>query len=362
METQANNTNPSGTSNATSTQPSQKAVNIASTPIDNKVYSGTIQCAIRRRPGLVGLPGQNPEERIYKIGASLDVRSRGNLRGVTGELESKFMPSIIGLSINDPGYRKAVEEYWSSIGKPVPADEDHKKDHEKGIKIYIEYTVVGKARKERLDSALKVAEKLELLGKWLITPIQEDSKTTIASLSEDSVADFLLLSYCLKYSKVANSFEDVDKSPKIEFYIYEKAVYVKQQLSVIDLRQKAIAAYQTLESEERKTDAVLLLFGEKPSEYESTIDKLLKIDELYNSSVVNMKTFVDYLSNENWESNYLVKLAISMNKLRNPANTNAIYYGDLLIGTNIEDAVLFLNNDTQGKDIKAILLKETSIQ
>ena len=141
--------------------------------VDSTKYLCTIQCAIRRRPGLVGLPGQDPAERVYKIGASLDNRTKGNLKGISGELELKFMPEIVGLSSNDPQFRRAVEEYWSSIGKPVPADEPYLKDYEKGIKINIAFHVVGEPRKERFNKLVTVEEKIEWLNKALVLKVDE---------------------------------------------------------------------------------------------------------------------------------------------------------------------------------------------
>ncbi len=346
MENQ-NNTNPTqGTSNATPLK------------VDNAKSLCTIQCAIRRKPGLVALPGQDPAERVYKIGASLDNRTKGNLKGISGDLELKFMPEIVGISHNDAGFRRAVEEYWSSIGRAVPADEPFLKDYEKGIKINIQFHVLGEARKEKFNKLLKVEDKIEALNTWLVT--QNSNNEFAAILDFDSVSDYLLLNYCLKYSKVANTFEDVDKSPKIEFYIFEKEVSVKNQLSAIELRKSALRAYQDLEENNKQIDAVLLLFGQNPNDYDSTIDKLLRIDELYNESPTKMKEFVDYVGNSNWEAIALVRRGIATNKLRNPANSTAVYHGDTLLGVTLEEAVLFLKNEEKGKAIYANLVKETA--
>lgn len=315
----------------------------------------TIQCAIRRKPGLVGLPGQDPAERVYKIGASLDNRTKGNLKGISGDLELKFMPEIVGLSANDAGFRRAVEEYWSSIGKAVPADEPFLKDYEKGIKIYISFHVVGEPRKERFNKLLTVEEKVEWLNKALVVKSGEEYAAT---LDFDSISDFLLLNYCLRYPKVANSFADVDKSPKIEFYIFEKEVAVQSQLSAIELRKNAIRAYQQLESNPKQIDAVLLLFDVNPKDYDNSIDKLLRIDELYNESPSKMKQFVDYVADTNWEIKANIRKGITTNKLRTPANSTAIYHGEVLLGTSLEEAVLFLSNEEKGKTIYANLLKE----
>ncbi len=350
MENTANAASNTEQSNATSTATNNNQ--------DTNKYLCTIQCSIRRKPGLVALPGQDPAERVYKIGASLDSRTRGNLKGISGDLEAKYMPELVGVSINDAKFRQSVEEYWSSISRPVPADEPYLKDYEKGIAINIKFNVIGKARKERFDNVIKVEEKIELLNKYLLLPLSKEDTSPLGILDFDSISDYLLLNYALKYSKVANSFEDIDKSAKIEFYIFEKAVSVKNQLSLIELRSEAMSCYQLLQNNEKQIDAVLLLFDIDITTFDSTIDKLLKIDEIYNESPVKMQTFVSYLKDDKWETKYIIAKAIAANKLRKPANTTAIYYGDALLGTSIDEAVLFLLNDEKGKTIYTSLVQE----
>ena len=158
-----------------------------SKPIDNNVYLCRIECAIRRKPNTIGLPGQDPAERTYRIGASLDNKTRGNLKGITDLLETKFMPEIIGLSINDPLYRKGIEDYWSSISKVVPHDEITLKEHEKGLVIKIEFHVIGKSRKESFDALPSIVAKVEQLNKLLVTAKKDlttgqDSTTMLATI------------------------------------------------------------------------------------------------------------------------------------------------------------------------------------
>lgn len=344
-----------------------------SKPIDNTTYLCKIQCSIRRKPSTVGLPGQDPAERVYKIGASLDSRTRGNLKGISGELETKYMPEIIGLGHNDPLFRKGIEEYWSSISRVVPHDESYQKEHEKGLVLEIQFHILGKVRKDRFDSLISVEEKLnhlnELVLKYKKDPITNvDTNQALAIINSESIANYLLLNYCLKYSKVANRLADVDNSPKIDFYIFEKNVAVANQLNLIDLREKAMTIYQSLKEEPRKIDAILLHFNEDPTKYDDTIEKLLRIDELYNlgandksNPASNMKKFVAFASDTKWETKYVISNALINDKLRSPVNTSAIYFGDVFLGMNIDDASLFLDSDESGKKIKETLLRELKI-
>jgi hypothetical protein len=328
---------------------------------DSNLYNCTIDCSIRRKVNTMGLPGQDPAERIYRIGASLDRRTGGNLKGISGDLEKKFMPEIVGVNTVDAGFRKAVEIYWSSISKIIPHDEPMLKEHEKGERVKVSFKVLGKARKERFDSITTVEKKIEMLNTLLTTPIKDAPDKALAVLEYEDISNFLLLNYCLKYSKVANSIEDIDKSPKIDFYIFEKSVAVSNQLSIIDLRYQAQLAYQSLSSEPKKVEAVLLMFKQNPANYETEIDKLLRIDELYNlAPIENMKNFISFVKDKDWETKLILNNALTNNNLRTPTNTTAIYYGDVLIGMDINDATLFLDNNDKGKEIKQQLVKLNS--
>lgn len=325
-----------------------------------KVHRCSIECSIRLKPNLVGVPGQDPAERSYKIGASLDRRSQGNLKGITGELEALFMPEIVAYGANAPEFRRAVDEYWSNISKVIPPDEPFLKDHKKGVPLTIRFTLSGDARKERFDKTIRAEDKVNLLNAWLVE--KTESGKAVATLEVESTADYLLLNYCLKYPAVANNFADVDKSPRIYFYIYEKAVAVVSQQSDIELRRKAMTAYTALEDNENKINAVLLHFGENLSEFDTVTDKLLRIDEIYNSSKSKLAEFVKVAEDKNWEVKSLIRAAINKNKLKQPANSTLIYYNDTLLGTDMDEAVLFLNTSEKGKEIKSNISKEIAVK
>ena len=337
----------------------------ANAPISNATPNPTLQtnvkkrayirCNIRRKIGLEGIPGQNPAEKIYKIGSSLDSRTRSSLKGITGELEALLMPEIVGLSTTDPQFRRAIEEYWSGIGVAVPPDEDFQKTYERGVKLNIEVTILGESRFERFNKIVSIEEKMTLLNTWLIQETISNEK--VARLDYESVSDYLLLNYCLKYGKVANKAEDIYLSPKIIFYIYEREKAIASKLSNIDLRHKAVACYQELVNTPKKLNSVLLKFGKVLSDYETENDKLLAIDDLYNESTNNLEAFVNFCSTSTWEISYLLNLGVSLSKIRKPANTTMYYYNDVLLGNDEEDAIAFLNTE-EGTMIKKLLTGE----
>ena len=340
------NTATQGLSNAT-----PKAENV-------QTYVTSITCSIRRKPNTVGLPGQDPNERRYRIGASLDIRSNGNKKGVTDKLELLFMPSILGVSHNDPTFRRVVDEYWSGISRFIPADESFLKEHEKGEVLKITFDIVGQTRKEKIAGLSNIEQKVEYLNTLLVTNVVGTDKP-LATLREECISDFLLLNYCLKYNKVANRAEDMDNSPKIDFYLFEKSVAIKNQLSFIDLRSKSMKLFESLSDDTRKIQAILLMFNDSPDNYETSEDMLLAIDSHYNASQQSMKNFVAFAEDSLWEIKYIINKALKSNKLKNPKGTSAIYYNDILVGMSLDEASAYLLNNEKGKIIKDSLERET---
>jgi hypothetical protein len=299
-----------------------------------------LEVAIRRKPGLIGIPGQDPAERVYRIGSSFDSRTRSNLKGVSDILEAKFLPSVIGVSPTAPEYRKAITEYWGSYSVTVPADEEILPPHQRGVKIKIE-AHVNTVTKGLIEKSVGIKAKLQELNKAL----EQDS----ADIFDESINDYLLLNYALKYSAVAAKFEDIDKSPKILFYIYEKSIAVKNEMDKIDKINKAMQLYQSLQKDEKKIDAVLLLFKKDITIYESedSLDKLIEIHNLYNLNDTNLNLFINYVKDANWEYKYLINLAVEKEKLINPVNSSVFYYNNTLIGRTIDEAVLYLQSGNE---------------
>lgn len=335
----------SGTTATSASAQSKAMPNVGAT---NPKFKLSINCSIRRRPSLIGLPGTDPNDRIYKIGASLDARTRKNLKGVDGAVEALFMPSIIGTNIADNSFQDKVNEYWGNIGVFIPADESFLREEVRGKVLKIDYEVTGQALKERIDGQTDIEAKVEL--------IKEGLANKVVTVEYSHVPDFILLCYCLKYSKVAKDFTYLDKSPKILFYIYNKASAIKAKLNTIDLRNKAIKVFTELANDENKINQLLVMFNKLPNEYDTLDDKLIALDAEYNTSNLNMEKFVKFAEDDQLDIKYLITYAVKKGKLNNPSNTEAYYYNQVLLGRTLQEAVLYLS-DTGNTD--AVTIKDT---
>lgn len=318
---------------------------------DNPLKKIVIAGSIRRKKGMTGLPGLSEAERVYKLGAALNSRTGKPLKGVVGEVEDKIMPSVISVSRNDNTFSKQVLEYWASFSVTIPPDEEYKKEQEQGKVFRIEATTTKKAIYEKINKA-DLEDKLKLIGEYYV-------KGTL-NLEEEYHSDYLLVSFATKHSRVSNKVEDVDKSPKIHFYIYNKERAISQNLTIIELRQKAIESFASIQEDEPKLDAVLLMFKDDPTKYDSVAEKVIMVDKYYNENTSQMRKFVTYVDDKNLQVKALIKKAVNKGKLKNPTNSDAYYYNEILLGSTLEEAVAFLNKDTsESRNIRNILKQET---
>lgn len=334
-----------GVTQPTMAQQSKALDNRAAT---DKTFAFNLQCSIRRKPGLVGLPGTDPNDRIYKVGASFDQTTKKNLKGVEGKLEEMFMPSIIGLGYTDTTFQTQVDDYWGNLSVFIPADDTFLKNEEKGKVLKMSFEIKGEALKNKVEATADIEDKVFMLKAGI-------EKGTI-TISHKSISDFIFLCYCLRYSRVAKTVTLLEKSPKILFYIFNKNSAVQSKLSSIELRNKAIASFNAIKDNEHKVNQVLMMFNHLPDSFDSLNDKIIVLDEEYNKSTDNMKRFVDYEQDSNLSVKYLITYAVKKGKLNNPSNTEAYYYNQVLIGRTLDEAVLFLT-DTGNTDAR--LIKDT---
>lgn len=337
-----NQTNP----NLSAVQQSKATNNAAADT--STIHTVSLQCSIRRKSSLIGLPGTDPNDRVYKIGSSLDIKTGKNLKGISDVLEQKFMPAIIGINYTDNNFQTLVNEYWGNISVFVPADDPTIKAEEQGKVLKINLEVKGTKLKDAIENEIDLVSKINLINKYI-----EQDRVTVPF---QQIPDYILLCYCLKYNRVARDISFVNMSPKIYFYIYNKSTAIKMQLTSIELRSKAIDFFRELKDNEEKLNQILVMFNLLPTAFESLDDKLIALDYEYNKSNIELAKFVEYMSDPQLETKYLIIYATKKGKLTNPSNTEAYYYNQVPLGKTLNEAILYLNNTT---DSEAIAIKET---
>ena len=323
--------------------------------LDQK-YRINVQCAIRRKPTLIGLPGADPNERIYRIGSCLDIKTSKNLKGIEGELEKMLMPNIIGINSTDNHFQQHINDYWGNIGVLIPGDEAHLKEDEKGRLIKFALLVKGSVLKLTIEGENDIEKKVAIISKGIVD-------RTIEFEEEAAVPDFLLLCFALKNKEVAKDVSLAYNSPRIKYYIFNKNIAVKQRMNIIELKQKSMELFTEIQNDDNKVNALLIMFNLLPTDFDTAMDRVIALDGEYSKSVDTMQKFVDYANDENLELKYVIKLATRKGKINSPSNTDAYYYGQILLGRNIDEAVLYLKSDEpENRNIRSTLEREIKEQ
>lgn len=310
-----------------------------SAKVDDKRYYSTFELSIRRvdQPGL---PGDDTSLYNLKIGSAL--KGQSPLRGLDFEEERKYLPEIIGIDPKDVEWRKKTNNYWSNISAVVPADGTTTLKLQ-GRPLSFTLMFTNKNDKESFENTLDLEKKAEYAQKGTVV---------------DGIGDYILFRYCLVYGRVANSRDDIFKSPKIRFYLFSKETEVKNNHAALKLRQQANKLFGTIldDAQESKVNAILLMFKENLGLYDTLADKHIHLESLAST---RPKEFIKFMQDNNLSVKAFIKKAVTHGIIRQPVNTDSYYYGDndaVCLGTNLVDAVLYCKSpDETNKQIVAAI-------
>lgn len=290
--------------------------------------------AIRRKPGLVGLPGDDPINYNFKVGSSM--KGVDCLRGLNRQEEVKYLPSLINIFPEDTQHwLQATRDYWSNISVFIPSDEETTDKKLKG-KV-LQFTVSFKSSKIAEDYKSATLEQK-------VSIIQKSGGEIV-----EGISDYVLFRYCLVYGRVANSFEQIYNSPRIRFYLYSRDQEMKIEHNIFQERIKATKVFLDILTDEKTVDAVLRMFGKKPESFETLGEKHLEVDKIKTNTP---RLFIDYVNDKDLRLKASIKRAVELGIIYNPTNTDSYYYGadnDILIGSSLLDAVLYFKSEDEKK-------------
>ena len=301
---------------------------------ETKKYRSVIELSIRRKD-IKGLPGDDSTLHNLKVGASL--KGNGPLRGLTYDEEIKYLPEIIGVSPQDNEWRRTTKEYWYNVSVPIPADGlTAEKLQGRPIKFTVEFN--NASDKESFEKVISFEEKAKASKKGEVI---------------EGVGDYILWRYCLVYSRVANRYEDVRKSPKILFYLYSKENETLVEHTAFKSRIKAQNMFTKILMEENVINAVLLMFDQDLSAFDTLQDKHLALEAFIKNKPM---LFIKYMEDENLVLKSTIKKAVDNKIIHKPANTDSYYFGEnneVVLGHTLMDATLFFKSKEQ-KNIEVV--------
>lgn len=280
---------------------------------------------LRRIPSPGRLPGQNLDEAKQKIGSGW--KGSSVLRGLSFEEEIMYLPSIIGLSPESPNWEANTRAYWANISKEVPPRDGV--ELEVGLRYYNEDDY-------NYDQNECARDNNGTLTNHKGKPI--------------NMADYILWRYCLNYSRVANTPEDIGKSPKIEFYLFNKDKEISDKVNVLNSKRKALQLMYKRIGERDWVDYILRVLIAQDKSHTKDVRSMSRMtndekDILLDEYVVgNPEKFLALAEDKNLEMRSFIELCIAMGKLSRIANTDTITMDGTPLGNATIEVIGFLNN------------------
>lgn len=315
----------------------------------------TVWIRIKKNPADRARLGQDVDEEIlynkYKIGSGIG-QNGYPIRGLTPDEEIKFLPSILGLTNKSENWMRVVNDYWANFGKVIPTDDE-------GLKIeagmwYESQEDADKAMAEEATEKRKIEEAK-------VRNVRYVEKFTVrASLGTPlNIGDYILYRHCLIYSEVANVPEDMDKSPKIRFYLFSKQKDTANKAISLEARRKAYIKYSESVAVPSTKGALIYLLRSDIDRYNrenpkkiltvsSEIEKDLTLEAI---AVTYPEKFLSVVDDPMLLQKAFIERAIDAGEIRRLTNTEILYYGDnTKLGNNVVEAINFLS-ESQHADI-----------
>lgn len=285
-----------------------------------------------------------------------------------------ILPIIVGNNKQNSDWEREKQNYLSSIQLSIPSsgyplDLNSTFDLENNnlqpfIKEYIkEYSKDLYTKSDEKDSKEKVLKSEKEIAKHIL----DNSKVRIIDYHKyfkfDNARDYLYWVICTLSNQVANTTEDVDKSPNIRFFLYDEKVVRQRYSDRIDMEMEATDKLKSI-----KTDTTLLkniaLYKNilTMDELEEVDDKQLYID-LYNFAKNSPEEFIEVVNDKDVKLKSDIKKYIEIGILYIDGS-NEIVDADnhsIVLGSTIEEAVKYLKLPTNSGELTKFANKYKSL-
>ncbi len=305
-------------------------------------------------------------EQFRKIGSSITAVTKIVQNSAMLRL---LMPQLLGVDpdSNDVNWDRTVKHYWDSISVDIPSGGRKLEtgfvfdlsdlNREKYIKELVSEKSI-KSDRELAEYVMGADSKGEL-------NVKEEARWKYAN--PINVEDYLLWRYILNYRHIANSIEDVNKSPNIRFYLHteeEKERIKKQEFKT---KQGAINKYIKFIEKASKDDIDDLLSVISPVSIKDIVfnkdleDKQMQIMEFVTA---NPTSFVNTVDDKNIKTKALIERLIAFNVLKKLPNSTVVVESadpSVTIGNNSDECVSFILNEKNKVKVNELISKYKSL-
>ena len=292
------------------------------------------------------------------IGSS--ITSSRILSSNKGEVEAYF-PELIGISPTNPEFTSHVKAYLNNIsfnvnekGSPLNISfrYEHKKDY-----LYIK------------DKEEKINARRDAVARNNVSAIKEAIKVWVSEMNElegtkyrfgrpENIEEYLMYRHCLLYREVAKDLSLINADYSLRFYIRDENKEAERAKRLIDEKRKAMRNFLAIEASDSKCNAVYIqmiiatngVVGEALTKTKD--DKTAALMRFANE---NPDKFNDIVEDKNVETKSFIEALIARGELIRPEYNQQISTADgTFIGSNINEAVAFLNNPNNASVLEVL--------
>lgn len=267
------------------------------------------------------------------------------------EMMRVLMPSLVGIdpSNTQGNWTKEVADWWHSLSVEVP-DVGLKLDTSLNFDMQDAHPIRSKyvsqyVEKHKIKSSEEFAE--YAMGTKGENRIIEDEMYRYAAPVK--VYDYLLWSYSKGYRPVANSLETINKSPNIQFFMYDEEEKKVAKRKVSKTMTDAIKVYaEQINNTEKLRSVLMVITPNKTREY----IKMGKEDvemEAQQMLMRNPETFMNTLSDKALEERAKIERYVAVGVLKRSPDTKIIVDGieiTKVLGYTNDEAVVAFRADT----------------
>lgn len=277
-----------------------------------------------------------------------------------GEVDAYF-PQLIGLSPSNPEFIGRVKAYLSNIQMNVNNENatlntsfiyNHKKDYitisKKEDYINSEFDKVDRANTSAIKEALK--KKIDALNTL------EGTKYLYGR--PENLEEYLMYRHCLLYRDVAKDISLINEDATIRFYIKDEAKEAQRQKKLVDEKKHAMKHFVELCGTDEKFNAVFI---------QVAIAKGLVLSEAISKSKDEKENIlIGYVNDAPYKFNKLVldknvitksfieTLIIRGELVRSEYNQQISTVDGTFIGSNMNEAVAYINNPNNGSFLEML--------
>lgn len=267
------------------------------------------------------------------------------------EMMRAIMPNILGIDPSSvtSNWTKELAHYWHSLCVEVP---------EQGLildaSIRFSISDSNSVRSKHIKEFVKahaIKDDVELMK----TLTDSDSKLKVSEeelykYAEPVVpSEYVLWFYCLGYRAVANSLDTINKSSKIEFFMYDEQIKRESRKKQSKEMINATQLYVELSKEPDTLRNVMIVVNPTQAKtYISSSEEDISIDA-HEILMKNPSEFIKYAKDSNLKHRATIEKYIATGILRKIQETDTIVdSADVtkVIGTTMDEAVVFFTKDS----------------